>query len=154
MTCLLNGPNTIPPGRAVAELGAKASQVYGILWESAARDVRDDCGGTTHWSKAALADTCGSSRGTISAALDKLLDHGFITAIGTVPSKCGGLPHLVYRVLHPDQIETQRLVNSLFDQPPSVRVKVHWHQRQPSVNSECLTHITDHGEDKREPLNC
>jgi len=123
-----------PPLQEVAKLGAKATQIYGILWESALMDVdrddkiylpysaRRDCGGTTHWSKSALASHIGSKRETVSKALDTLLDNGFITIIGLAPSQKGS-PHAIYRVLHPNIIESQRHVISLFPDKPSVRWK-------------------------------
>ena len=126
--------DALPPLQDVAKLGAKASQVYGILWQSAAMDVRydkrkhlawehrRDCGGTTSWSKKAIAEHIGSQRSTVSKAIDKLLDAGFITIIGLAPSS-KGKKHLVFRVLHPDQIEHQRYVISLFNDPPSIRWK-------------------------------
>jgi hypothetical protein len=132
MSVLLTGAK--PPLQAVAKLGAKASQIYGILWESALMDVRmdprrhlpwqerRDCGGTTSWSKKALAGHIGSKRETVSKALDALLDAGFITVIGRTRSSQGD-KHLVYRVIHPDDLEAQRHVISLFDDPPSVRWK-------------------------------
>jgi hypothetical protein len=132
MAVMLTGAK--PPLQAVAKLGAKASQIYGILWESALMDVRmdprkhlpweerRDCGGTTSWSKKGLADLVGSDRRTITKALDALLDAGFITVIGRSHSSQGS-HHLVYRVIHPDDLEAQRHVISLFDEPPSVRWK-------------------------------
>lgn len=126
--------NTKPPMQEVAKLGAKASQVYGILWESALMDVRydkrkylswelrRDCGGTTSWSKKALAAHIGSKRETVARAIDALLDAGFITVIGLVSSSTGS-PHHLYRVIHPDDLEAQRHTISLFNEPPSVRWK-------------------------------
>ena len=126
--------NCIPPFRQVAALGPRAAQVYGILWESAAMDIdldpnrklpsveRRDCGGTTNWSKTALAAVTHAKWETISTALDQLLDAGFISAIGLAASS-SGKNHLVYRVIHPTQLEAQREAISLIDEPPSIRAK-------------------------------
>lgn len=126
--------NAKPPLQEVAKLGAKAAQIYGILWESAVMGVRydkrkhlpwklrRDCGGLTSWSKKALAAHIGSKRETVARAIDSLLDAGFITVVGLVSSTKGS-PHHVYRVIHPDDLEAQRHVISLFDVPPSVRWK-------------------------------
>ena len=142
--------DALPPLQDVAKLGAKASQVYGILWQSAAMDVRydkrkhlpwelrRDCGGTTSWSKKALAGHIGSQRSTVSKAIDKLLDDGLITVIGLVPSSTGS-PHHLYRVIHPDQIEHQRHVISLFNEPPSVR----WKNYGFSRSKDTTTHWGD-----------
>lgn len=126
--------NCIPPFREIASLGPRASQVYGILWESAAMEIdldpnrklpsdeRRDCGGTTHWSKTALAAVTHAKWETISTALDQLLDAGFISAIGVAASSAGK-NHLVYRVIHPTQLEAQREAISLIHDPPSIRAK-------------------------------
>jgi hypothetical protein len=126
--------NCIPPFRQVAVLGPRAAQVYGLLWESAAMDVdldpnrklpsdeRRDCGGTTSWSKTALAAVTKAKWATISTALDQLLDAGFISAIGVAASSCGK-NHLVYRVIHPTQLEAQREAIRLIHEPPSIRAK-------------------------------
>lgn len=132
MSVILTG--TKPPLQEVARLGAKASQIYGILWESALMDVRmdsrkhlpwehrRDCGGTTSWSKAALAEYIGSKRETVAKAIDKLLDEGFLTVIGLADSQ-KGKKHLVFRVIHPDDLEAHRHTISMFDEKPSVRWK-------------------------------
>ncbi len=123
-----------PPLQEVAKLGAKATQVYAVLWESALMDVdkdrrtylpwseRRDCGGTTHWSKSALASHIGSKRETVTKAIGTLLDNGFITIIGMTPSQKGS-PHFVYRVLHPLEIQHQCYLISLFNELPSERFK-------------------------------
>mgnify|MGYP002628588974 CR=1 FL=1 len=132
MTVILS--NTRPPLQDVAKLGAKASQIYGILWESAVMDVRydkrkhldwklrRDCGGLTFWSKKALAGHTHSHRTTVAKAIDALLDAGFITVVGLMRSS-NGSPHHIYRVIHPDDLEAHRHTISLFNEPPSVRWK-------------------------------
>ena len=146
--------DALPPLQEVVKLGAKASQVYGILWQSAAMDVRydkrkhlpwelrRDCGGTTSWSKKALAGLTGSSRQTVAKAIDQLLDAGFITVVGLTPST-KGKKHLVFRVLHPDQLEHQRYVISLFDKPPSQR----WKNYGVSSSKDTATRWADEPED-------
>jgi hypothetical protein len=121
-----------PPIRQVAELGQAAVAVYSLLFQSAHKDrnysvvqegevkERRDCGGTTSWSHKAIADTLHMGEKTVRKSTDLLLDNGYITVIGWEQSSTGS-NHRIYRVLHPNQIESQRHVISLFDEPPSVR---------------------------------
>ena len=123
----------------VAELGYASVAVYSLLFQSAHRDrrfstvnhgtievrqdeVRRDCGGTTHWSHKAIAETLKMGKATVIKATDALLDAGFIQVIGYEPSNTGSL-HRVYRVTHPSHLEAQRHVLSLFQEPASVRAR-------------------------------
>jgi len=133
MAVILN--KATPPLPEVIKLcGGKSAEVYTFLWESAARDVRydkrthlpwrerRDCGGTTSWSTKGIADQLGMSRNTVAKALDKLLDNGFLSINGHIPSTHGSY-HRVYQVNHPDELEHVRYAISMFADPPSVRYK-------------------------------
>ena len=111
-----------PPLREVAALGAKATQVYSLLWEAAAADNRGYCGGTTDRTVAGIADVIGSKRETVSRAIDHLLDSGFISIVGS-RKNAHGKASKVFRVIHPDHIEAQRYAISMFAEAPSVRAK-------------------------------
>jgi len=124
----------VPPIIQVAELGYASVAVYSLLFQSAHRDrrfstvddgpieSRRDCGGTTHWSHKAIAETLKMGKATVIKATDALLDAGFIQVIGYEPSNTGSL-HRVYRVTHPSHLEAQRHVLSLFQEPASVRLR-------------------------------
>jgi len=118
-----------PPIQEVAQLGQQAVAVYGLLFQSAHQDrrygtgdggQRRDCGGTTYWSHKGIADTLSMSKTTVVKAIDQLLDNGFISIIG-YHSNGRGTPQRIYRVTHPKDLEAQRYVISLFDEPPSIR---------------------------------
>jgi hypothetical protein len=125
-----------PPLQEVAKLGAKPSQLYGILWESALMDVsydkrrdlpyecRRDTGGTTTWTIKGLADYVGSCRKTITKSLEKLLDAGFIQAENFIPASYGN-NRTIFRVVHPQMLEAVRYANDIIGTPPSHR----WHHR-------------------------
>ena len=120
-----------PPIMEVAKLGYAAVAVYSLLFQSAHRDrcyaqiapgYRADTGGTTNWSHKAIADTLSMGKAKLIQATDALLDAGFIQVIARVRSATGS-KHRVYRVTHPEHLESQRLALSLFDEPSSVRNK-------------------------------
>ena len=134
MTVILTGAK--PPLQDVAKLGAKPAQLYGILWESALMDVaydkrkdlpyecRRDTGGTSIWTIKGLADYVGSCRKTISKAIDKLLDAGFIQAENIIPATYGR-NKTIFRVVHPKMLEAVRNANDIMGGTPSNR----WHKR-------------------------
>jgi DNA-binding transcriptional MocR family regulator len=135
-----------PPIKEVATLGQAAVAVYSLLFQSAHQDrrysvegnERRDCGGTTHWSHKAIADTLSMSKNTVRAATDKLMDNGFIGVIGYEESSKGS-QHRVYRVFHPKEVEAQRHVISLFNDPPSVR----YSQRRSTERQEVMVSWDD-----------
>ena len=126
--------NTKPPLEEVAKLGRRPTEIYLILFNSAARDIhydknkslpyehRRDCGGTTSWSIQALACETKACRKLVANAIGKLLDTGFITVVGMAKSNVGKR-HKIFRVIHPDQLEAQRQAIALFTEKPSVRWK-------------------------------
>ena len=126
--------NTKPPLEEVAKLGRRPTEIYLILFNSAARDIhydknksmpyehRRDCGGTTSWSIQALACETKACRKLVANAIGKLLDTGFITVVGMAKSNVGKR-HKIFRVIHPDQLEAQRQAIALFAEKPSVRWK-------------------------------
>jgi hypothetical protein len=135
-----------PPIKEVATLGQAAVAVYSLLFQSAHQDrrygmgdgERRDCGGTTHWSHKAIADTLSMSKNTVRAATDKLLDNGFIGVIGYERSTTGS-NHRVYRVFHPNEIEAQRVALSFFTDPPSVR----YSQRRSTERQDYIEETTE-----------
>lgn len=115
-------------------LSLQDAEVYEVLWESASKDFRydnkkhlpwehrRDCGGTTSWSKTALASHLKMRREKVAQCIDKLLDLGLITVVGLERSSKGS-PHHVYRVIHPKHLEAQQRAMYWFTDPPSVRWK-------------------------------
>jgi len=102
-------------------LGSNPLKVYTVLYDAAARDVRGDCGGTTNWSIKGLASELGVRRETVAAALNKLLDNGFIQVAGESTNK-GGSHNTVWRVTHPNMLDAVRYANDIMG-PPSERLK-------------------------------
>ena len=125
--------NTMPPIIEIAKLGYAAVAVYILLYQSAYQDERydlkksirwkdrRDCGGTTHWSHTAIAGTLGMKKKVISS-INPLLDNGFIQAEGFQPSTKGS-KHRIYRVVHPEMIDTVRAVMPILPEPPSMMAK-------------------------------
>ena len=120
-----------PPIREVSKLGYAAVAVYSLLFESAHREWEysrslggssRDTGGTTTWSHKAIAETLKMGKAKVIQSTDVLLDSGFLQVIGRVSSSKGS-KHRIYRVMHPSEIEAQRLIISYFDEPPSLRNK-------------------------------
>lgn len=106
----------------VAELGGHTPlQVYAVLWEAAANDVRGDCGGTTSYSIKGLSLELGRKRETVARALEKLLDAGFIQISGEEQNK-GGSNNTVWRVTHPKMLAAVRYSIDVMG-PPSQRLK-------------------------------
>jgi len=113
--------NCCPPLAQVAKLGGSCSQVYAVLWESAYKDVRRDpglhkqwmnrmdCGGTTTWTIKGIAGELGACRKRIAKALDELLDNRFVIAEGYEQTG-RGTKTIIWRVVHPDQLEARRAV--------------------------------------------
>ena len=127
--------DTVPPIVEVAKLGYAAVSVYSLLWQSAYQDQRydhrkylrwkdrKDCGGTTSWSHKAIADTLGMGKAKVITSIDLLLDNGFIQHEGFMPSSKGN-KHRIYRVVHPDMIETVRAVMPILPALPSKTAKL------------------------------
>ena len=126
--------DTVPPIVEVAKLGYAAVAVYSLLWQSAYQDQRydhrkylrwkdrKDCGGTTSWSHKAIADTLGMGKAKVITSIDLLLDNGFIQHEGFMPSSKGN-KHRIYRLVHPDMIETARAVMQFLQALPSETAK-------------------------------
>ena len=126
--------DTVPPIVEVAKLGYAAVAVYSLLWQSAYQDQRydhrkylrrkdrKDVGGTTSWSHKAIADTLGMGKVKVITSIDLLLDNGFIQHEGFMPSSKGN-KHRIYRVVHPDMIETVRAVMPILPALPSETAK-------------------------------
>lgn len=126
----------------VCELGRECALVYGLLWESAFKDVSgkkarkplrdfrrkgvhhwaegldERQGGTTNWSNKGLADRAGIGKTTVIKALKKLLDAGFIQYAGW--SWGNGFRKRRWRVTHPADIEAVRYAISVMG-PPSLK---------------------------------
>ena len=132
MTVILK--DTVPPILEVAELGYTAVAVYSLLYQSAYQDQRydkrkcllrtdrQDCGGTTHWTHKGMADKLGMGKKKLLESIDALLDHGFIQVAGMLPSLKGSRQRL-YRVVHPEMLETVRAVIPMLPEPPSETAK-------------------------------
>ena len=132
MTVILK--DTVPPITEIAKLGYAAVAVYSLMYQSAYQDLRvdkrkyrkwrdrRDCGGTTNWSHKAIAETLHMGKAKVIAAIDLLLDNGFIQAEGLMPSAKGS-KHRIYRVVHPDMIDAVRHAMSFFSSTASDRAK-------------------------------
>ena len=126
--------DTLPPIIEVAELGYAAVAVYSLLYQSAFQDQRydsrksiknqdrRDCGGTTNWSHKAIADTLGMGKSKVLKVIDLLLDNGFLQVAGLMNSSKGS-KHRIYRVVHPEMINTIRAVLPMLPALPSVMAK-------------------------------
>ena len=118
MTVILERCN--PPLNEVALLGSNPLRVYTVMYESAAHDIRGNCGGTTSWTIKGLANELSIKRETVARAIDKLLDNGFIQIIGQ--SYNSGLSNnIVWRVTHPDMLDAVRYSIEMMG-PPSERL--------------------------------
>ena len=114
MAVLLGG--SCPPMKEVLGLGRQCGLVYGVLYESAFRDIRLDerfpsnrklaCGGCSFWSVKGLADVCHLGKSSVIDALKKLLDAGFIQYAGIVWGEKGYRRR--WRVTHPDDLAAVR----------------------------------------------
>ena len=116
---LLN--NVEPPLKEVAMLGSNPLRVYLILFEAAQHDVRGNCGGTTSWTIKGIASELGIKRDTVSRALNKLLDTGYIQIAGEQPNKESSRS-TIWRVTHPKMMEAVRYAIELMG-PPSERLR-------------------------------
>ena len=135
-----------PPILEVAKLGYAAVAVYSLLFQSAHRDrcyaqiatgYRADTGGTTNWSHKAIADTLSMGKAKVIQATNALLDAGFIQVIARIRSATGS-KHRVYRVTHPEHLESQRLALSLFNEPSSIRNKHIDAMKTPKTNDNLI----------------
>ena len=126
--------NTMPPIIEIAKLGYAAVAVYSLLYQSAYQDERydlrkrarwkdrRDCGETTNWSHTAIAGTLGLGKQKVISSIDLLLDNGFIQVEGFKHSTKGS-KHRIYRVVHPEMIDTVRAVITILPEPPSMIAK-------------------------------
>lgn len=113
------------PFREALGLGRQCGLVYGLLWESAAMDVRLHerhpynrnlaCGGCTEWSVKGIARECHLGKASVHEALKDLLDAGFIQYAGWVPAR--GSPKRRWRVTHPKHLEDVRHAISVMGLP-------------------------------------
>ena len=105
----------VPPISEIAEVGRECVPVYALMWESACRDVRGDCGGTCTWTVKGLSNRLQMGRHTVISAIKKLLDTGFIqyAEFSTPKARC-------WRVTHPDHLEAVRHAISVMG-PPSAK---------------------------------
>lgn len=110
-----------PPLSEVAMLGSNPLRVYVILFESAKSDNRGDCGGTTSWTIKGIAGELGVKRETVSRALNKLLDAGYIQITGEAKNK-GNSHSTIWRVTHPEMLESVRYSISMMGDTPSERL--------------------------------
>ena len=92
-----------PPISDVANIGRECISIYALMWESAAKDQRGDCGGICTWTVKGLAAKCGMSKTTVIAALKKLLDSGFIQYAESSSPRARQ-----WRVTHPQHLEAVR----------------------------------------------
>ena len=132
MTVILRG--TVPPIIEIAKLGYAAVAVYSLLYQSAYQDQRydsrkcirvsekRDCGGTTNWSHKAIAETLQMGKAKVITSIDLLLDNGFIQHEGFTQSQKGSR-HRIYRVVHPEMIDTVRAVMPILPNRPSLLAK-------------------------------
>ena len=146
--------NTMPPIIEIAKLGYAAVAVYILLYQSAYQDERydlrkfirwkdrRDCGGTTHWSHTAIAGTLGMGKQKVISSINLLLDNGFIEVEGFKQSTKGS-KHRIYRVIHPEMIDTVRAVMPILRELPSVMVKRISNQKSFQTASSSWAHDTN-----------
>ena len=139
--------NTMPPIIEIAKLGYAVVAVYILLYQSAYQDERydlrkflrgkdrRDCGGTTYWSHTAIAGTLGMGKQKVISSIDLLLDNGFIQVEGFKQSTKGS-KHRIYRVVHPEMIDTVRAVMPILPEQPSMMAKRISSQK--SFETDCL----------------
>ena len=113
--------NCEPPLRDVAMLGSNPLRVYVVLFEAAQADNRGECGGTTSWTIKGLANELGVKRETVSRALNKLLDSGYIQITGEAKNK-GNSNSTVWRITHPEMLERVRYSIEMMADLPSERL--------------------------------
>ena len=118
----------------VAKLGYAAVAVYSLLYQSAYQDQRYDlrkylkrkdlrhCGGLTNLSHKAISATLGMGKAKAITSINLLLDNGFIQHEGFMSSS-NGSKHRIYRVVHPDMIDTVRAVMAILPASPSETAK-------------------------------
>lgn len=105
----------------VAILGSSPLRVYLVLFEAAQHDVRDNCGGTSSWTIKGIASELGVTRETVSRALNKLLDCGYIQIAGELSNREGS-NSTVWRVTHQKMLDAVRYSIELIGLP-SERLK-------------------------------
>ena len=110
-----------PPLNDVALLGSNPLRVYVILFEAAQQDVRGNAGGTTSWTIKGMASELGIKRETVSRALNKLLDAGYIQIAGEQRNRDSS-HSTIWRVTHPEMLDAVRYSIELMG-APSERLK-------------------------------
>ena len=113
------------PYREVLALGRQCGLVYGLLWESAYKDLRRHqkfptnrklaCGGCTDWSVKGIARECHLGKASVIEALKALLDAGFIQYAGEVVTSNGYRRR--WRATHPSQLKAVRHAISVMGLP-------------------------------------
>ena len=136
----------MPPIIEIAKLGYAAVAVYILLYQSAYQDERydlkkflrlkerRDCVGTTHWSHTAIAGTLGMGKQKVISSINLLLDNGFIEVEGFKQSTKGS-KHRIYRVVHPEMVDTVRDVMPILPEPPSMVAKRKTNQKSFETDS-------------------
>ena len=109
------------PLREIALFGSNPLRVYAVLFEAAQHDVRDNCGGTSCWTIKGIASELGIKRDTVSRALNKLIDSGYLQIAGEQRNK-DGCHSTIWRVTHPKMLDAVRYSIDLMG-PPSARLK-------------------------------
>ena len=131
-TIILDDP--VPPAKKVAQYGATAVAIYCLMYESAFMDKRfdknrhlpweqrRDCGGLCRWSHKAMSDTLGICKKTLIDKIDQLLDAGYLQVAGfEVGSRISH--QRIYRVTHPNVLNTSKWVIEMLPEKPSVTAK-------------------------------
>ena len=125
-TQILDGP---PPILEVSQLCIPgAVEVYALLYESAYKDrrldkridlpwsLRRDCGGTTEWSVQGISKQLHIGKAKAGKAINALLDAGFITVLGFIPSFNGSKKRWI-KITKYNQLESVRFANDVMGVP-------------------------------------
>jgi hypothetical protein len=124
--------------REVLELGRECGLIYGLLWESAFKDVRLHerfpenrklaMGGCSSWSVKGIHKACHLGKDTVRRGLKKLMEAGFIQYAGEVRGKEGTWKR--WRVTHPSELDAVRYAIEVMGGP----VRPPLEDRAPSVD--------------------
>ena len=111
-----------PPLEAVRRMaGRSAAEVYRFLYEHSSMDTINRIYNTSNWSVKGIAGGLRMSRNTVTRAIDKLLDEGFIGITGH-KSNMSGSHTIIWAIYQPDWIPNVRHSIELMG-PPSERLK-------------------------------
>nr|BDD46746.1 hypothetical protein 17 [bacterium] len=111
-----------PPFEAVRRMaGRSAAEVYRFIYDHSSMEQINRIYNTSNWSVKGISGETGMHRDTVSRAIDKLLDNGFIGIAGTHKSSSGS-DVIVWAVYSPDWIPNVRHSIELMGQP-SKRLK-------------------------------